>query len=134
MADQFRTDIPVPGNLTTTQAQAAVGKILCDDASNNRYKIGGDATAAAGDDQGAYYVYGLDQSQTMFTVIADGIVDDVTITGAIDFSADGPFLSFDASGNIVKAAAGENVIGRLTEAADVAGGGKARVRFTFSQT
>lgn len=134
MADQTRGQAAVPSSLTATQADGAVGKIICFDAGNNAFKIGGDATIAAGNDKGAGYVLDIDGPRENWTIVRSGYVDDVTITGAIDVSADGVNLSFNASGQIVKGAATENTIGQLAEVADVADGAAARVFFNFTQS
>lgn len=133
MADQIRTDVAIPSSFTATNADDAVGRIICPDAGNNAYKTGGDATTAAGNDKGAGYVLCVDDaSRTRFTIVTFGVVDDVTIKDAIDVSADGIYLSFDASGDIVKWTAGENKIGQLVDIADVSAGAPARVFFNFN--
>lgn len=132
--NRIQTEVPVPGNLTETQADAAVGRVLCSDHGNDRYKVGGDATTAAGNDLALFYVDDIDMSKTVFTVTAMGIIENVVIKDAIDISADGPYLSFDANGDVGKWEAGENKCMRLVDMIDVAAGAKARVFFDPNMT
>lgn len=133
MSDQNVIDIPADTSLSEAARKAAVGKIIVADPANDKYVVGGDATAAAGNKRGYGYCLDIDRSLTRWTVRIYGVEDEVTIKDSIDVSAaaNGAELSFDVNGEIVARANGENPIGTLPDMKDTTGGLKYRVFFDF---
>lgn len=126
------SDVPADPALSDADKRAAVGKILVKDTANQKYVVGGDATAAAGNKRGAGYCLGLSDDKSRWTVLLLGVADDVLISAAVDVSANGNVLSFTTTGTIIGQAAGENACGELLELQDAAAGGAARARVFFN--